>query len=131
MTDSKNHKPSPARPGAGKPIPVRELNGEPPPQPAESDVEEAQVEVEGAYWTVRVLARSGRASGATAHLLLLGFWESESVEDDPSLEAMVAARTLQGMSEEALAAALSDATKPSAHDRKRGFFQDAGQVRRR
>ena len=70
MTDPNSHKPPPARPGGGKPIPVRELTGErtaeSPAQPAESDIADAQVEVEGTRWTVRVLGRSGRASGATA-----------------------------------------------------------------
>jgi hypothetical protein len=135
MTDPNSHKPPPARPGAGKPIPVRELTGErtaeSPAQPAESDIADAQVDVEGTRWTVRVLGRSGRASGATAHLLLLGFWEGDAVGDEPSLEAMVAGRTLQGVSTEALEAALSGARKPGASDRKRGFFQDASQARRR
>lgn len=131
MTDTRDHKPSPARPESGKPTPVRELKGEPPAVQAESDIAEAHVDVEGTRWTVRVLGRSGRASGSSAHLLLLGFWEGEDVGDEPSLEAMVAARALQALSAEALEAALAGAAKPSDADRRRGFFQDAGQARRR
>lgn len=129
MTDPNNHKPMPARPGGGKPIPVRELTGESPPQPIAADVTEAQVEVDGVRWIVRVLGRSGRASGTAAHLLLLGFWEGDVGGEGPALEAMVAGRSLEGMSTEALEAAHSKASKPQPPNRKRTFFKEAGQGR--
>ena len=129
MTDPSRRKPPPARHPRGKPTPVRELIGETPLQPAESDVAEAFVEAEGIRWTVRVLGRSGRASGGSAPVLLLGFWEDGGSVDAPSFEAMVVARELGGLSAEALEAALGTAVKPRDPDRKKVFFQHVAQGR--
>mgnify|MGYP007062904820 CR=1 FL=1 len=129
MTDPSHRKPPPARHPRGRPTPVRELNGETPSLPAESDVAEAYVEAEGFRWTVRVLGQSGRASAGSAPLLLLGFWEDAGSADSPSLEAMVVARGLAGLSPEALEAALRSAVKPPDPDRKSVFFRDVGHGR--
>ena len=82
-------------------------------------------------WTVRVQGRSGRASGASAPLLLLGFWKDVEAGGEPLLEALVAGRTLEGQSIEALEAALAIAQEPADPARKTPFFQGAGQVRRK
>jgi hypothetical protein len=97
---------------------------------AESGVPEACIEVAGRRWTVRVLGRSGRTSTGAAPLLLLGFWDGQDEDAEP-LEALVVARTLEGLSEEELESALLTASKPPDPDRKRPFFPDAGQIRRR
>lgn len=126
MTDSSQLEPQPAR---HKPTPAREIKGEAPSPPIESDVAEAHVEVRGTRWTVRVLGRAGGASGASPPLLLLGFWESDA--DAPSLEAMVVGRNLEELSAHALEAALATAAKPRDPERRVAFFPDAGQGPRR
>lgn len=131
MTDSHQSKPLPARPGASKPTPARELNGETRVPPTEADVSEVHIEVGGTSWAVRVLGRSGSASGASPPLLLLGFWDDGDASGAPSLEAMVVGRTLETLSVEALEEALSVAAKPPDPARKKAFFSDAGQSRRR
>jgi hypothetical protein len=124
MTDSSQLEPQPAR---QKPTPAREIEGEALPPPIESDVAAAHVEVQGTRWTVRVLGRAGRASGASPPLLLLGFWEGDAAE--PSLEAMVVGRTLGDLSDSALEAALATAAKRRDPDRRVAFFPDAGSPR--
>lgn len=131
MPDSDSPKLRPARPPGGKLTPARALSGEPEAPSVEADVAQVQVEVDGVKWTVRVRGRSGRASRPSAPLMLLGFWKEAETGGEPMLEAMVAGRTLEGQSPDALQAALAIATKPRDPARKSPFFQDAGQARRR
>jgi hypothetical protein len=72
------------------------------------DLDQAQITVDGTSWTVGVLGRAGSAATGRTPLLLLGF--DAAVDGEPrSLEALVVARTLEGLSEEALVAALGQA----------------------
>jgi len=121
----------PARPPSPKPLSVRDVTGEVPAQQAAPDLDEAQIEVADERWTVRVLGRAGRASGASPPLLLLGFWRPESSDPTPALEAMVVSSALGNLSEEALAEALSRAGPPRDPDRRPPFFRDGSQGRRR
>ena len=130
MSDQHPSKPTPARPGGSKPIPARGLEDDGPSAVVESDVSDVYVEVAGQRWTVRVLGRSGRTSVGAAPLLLIGFWNAQDEDAEP-LEALVAARALEGLSEEQLESALLTASKPPDPARKRSFFPDAGQIRRR
>jgi len=128
MSDSSRTKPTPAR---AKPTPARALNGESPSVPVEVERAEARLEVGGAQWTVRILGRSGRASGVSPSLLLLGFWQGEPDADEPALEVMVAGRELEGLSPRALEDALALAVKRRDPGQKAPFFPDAGQGSRR
>ncbi len=134
MSEPDHPKPVPARPAGpqapGKPPPARAMSGERAPPTPEADASEATLEVEGRTWTVRVLGRSGRASGASAPLLQLGFWAAES-EEDPVLEVLVVGTSLAGLSESQLEVALTRAAPPADPARERPFFAEAGQVRRR
>lgn len=135
MSDRRRSKPIPARPPAGagakKPTPAREMGGEPPPAAPEADVAEVSLEVsDETTWTVRVLGRSGRSSATSPPLLLLGFWEGDA-EGDPGLESLVVGTALGELSHDALHHALESAGEPRDPDRKRPFFEGAGQARRR
>ena len=134
MTEPRHHKPTPARtqgPEAGrKPTPARDLNGASSPPAPDADLPEAVIEVDGTPWTVRVLGRSGSASGRSPPLLLLGFWR-EGDHEKPSLEALVVARAMSDLSTEALRDALSRAEKPGDPGHEKPFFADAAQTRRR
>jgi hypothetical protein len=88
------------------------------------------VEVDGTTWTVRVLGRSGGASGTSPPLLLLGFWDG-AADGIHRREAMTVGRALSGLSPDALREALAEAGPPRDPDRKPPFFPDAGQSRRR
>ena len=90
------------------------------------------LEVEGAAWQVAVMGRAGRASGASAPLLLLGFWAEGDAEDGPpSREVLVVARSIEDLPPESLRAALTMATPPRDPERPPPFFQESGQNRRR
>jgi hypothetical protein len=106
------------------------MSGEPALPTPEADVPEATFQTEGRTWTVRVLGRSGRASGASPPLLQLGFWGGES-EEEPALEVMVVGTSLAGLSESQLEVALTRATAPPDPALEKPFFAEAGQVRRR
>lgn len=134
MSDDDSPKPLPVRetpePARGKPTPVRELSGEPPPAAQEIEQPEASFEVDGDTWTARVLGRSGGTAGTAPPLLLLGFWKGEA-DGDPSREALVVGSTLAALGPAALEEALETATAPPDRDRKKPFFEEAGQARRR
>lgn len=130
MADPARPERSPARPPGSKPMSVRELTGAPP--SASPPPGQAVVEVEGKAWTVRALGRSGRASGASPPLLLLGFWgEGASAHEPPSLETLVVARALEDLSTEALEAALGSAAPPRDPEKAPAFFPESAQGRRR
>lgn len=133
MSERSRRKPIPARPAAEprevKPTPARELGGQAAPAP-EADLAEVSLEVDDETWTVRVLGRSGRASGESPPLLLLGFWEGPA-EGGPMRERLVVGRALSDLSREALLEALSTAGEPRDPDRKKPFFEGAGQARKR
>jgi hypothetical protein len=131
MVDPARSKLPPARPPTPKPASVRDLTAEAPPQQSPPAVQEAEVTVDGETWTVRVLGRSGRASGASPPLLLLGFWGMGDSEDSPTREVLVVGESLDDLTIEGLEVALSRAEKPRSPDRKVGFFQDVAQGRRR
>lgn len=132
MSDPDHPKPTPVRPPKtrGKPTPVRELNGDPSPPPAEIDVAEVGLDVDDRSWTVRVLGRSGGGSGSTPPLLLLGFWTVGDGER-PSREALVVGRSLTNLAQETLRTALSGASEPRDPERKPPFFAGTAQNRRR
>lgn len=93
---------------------------------------QAVFEVEGKSWTVRVLGRAGRASGAAAPLLLLGFWEEGAADHGaPSREALVAGRGLEDLTSGGLEEALVAARPPRDPDKAPGFFQESAQGVRR
>jgi len=134
MSDADYHKPIPARsapePARGKPTPARSRSGDPPVSEPEADVAESTVVVDGVTWTVRVSGRSGSASGMSPPLLLLDFRSGDG-DGGAELEALVVGRSLSGLSEEQLESALAGAEKPRDPDRKRSFFAESGQPRRR
>jgi hypothetical protein len=89
----------------------------------EPDAEAVRLEVDGVRWTVRVLGRSGGSGAGVTPLLLLGFWKGEPrgerETDRPgphAREALVAARTLSGLSEGDLGDALSRSDPPRPPD---------------
>jgi hypothetical protein len=150
MSDNPEHPPAPDSPGPSaevtaaaaaefKPTPVRVMAA------AESDsvqtdrvVEEASFELEGAFWSVRVLGRAGGGSASTAPLLLLGFWPGPEVQGDPVREHMVVGRSLDAMSQADLREAFSRARPWQAPakakkgpDRQRGDRPDGATRRRR
>lgn len=92
---------------------------------------ESHVEEEGVVWRVRVLGRSGRASGRSPPMLLLGFWNDERLERPPRLEATVVGRRLADLSSESLAVALSQASPAPDPARRKSFFEEANQVKRK
>lgn len=150
MREPQNPKPRPARPAEGegpsagaKPTPVRELAGaelrqtspsgpsaDVGPGGVEADVSEVAFESEGATWRVRVLGRSGRAEGRSPPLLLLGFWGGANDDGPPVREATVVARALSELTLWRLEAALAEASPPPQPDRRKLFFEGAGQGRR-
>jgi len=88
---------------------------------------EVRVDGRGRVWWARVVGRSGRARVGTP-LLLLGFRAHD--EAAPTLEALVAGRSLEGVPVEALESALARAVPPVPAGRRRPFFEDAGDARR-
>ena len=119
--------PPPAR---AKPTPARDVNGGASPRAPQAEANQVELEVDGESWTVRVLGRSGRASRMSPSLLLLGFWRDLS-EGDPPLEALVSGTTLASLSPVQLEAALSAAERPADVARRKAFFAEASQPRRR
>jgi len=120
----------PARPPSSKPTSARELAGAAP--PAAPDPGHAVVEVGGTAWTARVLGRAGRASGASAPLLLIGFWDDSTPVDRPhSREALVVARAIEDLPAGALEEALASGSSPRDPERAPGFFQESAQGARR
>jgi len=109
---------------------VRDLAGA---APAEApDLGQTVLEAEGSTWTVRVLGRAGRASGVSAPLLLLGFWEEGAVLDrPPAREALVVARALEDLPSGALEEALAASQPPRDLEKTPEFFQESGQGGRR
>lgn len=88
---------------------------------------EVPVEGRGGRWWARVTGRAGRAR-AGAPLLMLGFrLDGETV---PTLEALVAGRSLGELSLEVLESALERAAEPAPADRRRPFFEDSDDARR-
>jgi len=131
MTDSPDAGLQAVQGANGKPMPARAINGASTTPEVAAQVEEACIEIDGQSWTVRVLGRSGRASGASVPLVLLGFWEEGAADEGPSLEAMVVARSLDELAPQELASALAQASKPRDPTRPRPFFPEAGQSRGR
>jgi hypothetical protein len=96
----------------------------------EADTDEAELLVDGDRWTVRLLGRTrGGPSAAPADLLLLGFSRGDAT--DVQLEALIAARSLSGLSEEELVSAFRGAGPPPDPDRPRTLFQGAAERRPR
>lgn len=112
-----------------KPTPVREAVGAGGGPRVEPDLEEAAFTVEGVEWVARVRGRSGGAGAPP--LLLVGFRRSELAGDAPERETLVVARTLDGLGEDRLAAALESASEPVDPGERRPFFEDVGDARRR
>lgn len=135
MNDAESPRPRPARlpqSGSGaKPTPARDLARERTRPSGEPEAQEVSLKADGTRWTVRVLGRSGSASGVSPPLMLLGFWEEGSTDDTPSLECLMVDGPLEGLSEDGLLAALAAASEPPDPDRKQAFFPDTGQSRRR
>jgi hypothetical protein len=120
----------PARPPSPKPTSVRDLPGATP--SVAPDLGQAVLEVEGTSWTVRVLGRVGRASGGSATLLLLGFWEGDAAgRQTPSREALVVGRALEDLPSGALEESLATAQPPRDPEKAPGFFQESAQGGRR
>ena len=134
MTPSDSNEPKEARPAPlparAKPTPVRVLNGESPVRPPPADVAQVAFDLDGVPWTARVLGRSGRSSGISPPLLLLGFSEGEG-GGGPTLEALVSGTSLGSLSVGQLEAALSGAVSPPDPERRKAFFAQAAQSRRR
>jgi hypothetical protein len=150
MRVPQNPKPRPARPPeaeapppGAKPTPVRGLGGaelrqttpsgpsaDAGPGGLEADVSEVAFESDGATWRVQVLGRSGRAEGRSPPLLLLGFWGGADDDGPPVREATVVARALSELTLWRLEAALEEASSPPQSDRRKPFFEGAGQGRR-
>jgi hypothetical protein len=84
----------------------------------------------GGTWVARVLGRAGRAAARSAPLLLLGFREAGSVSAEHTLETIVAARRLAGLTPEALLEALLRAKAPPVPGQSRPFFEEADNTRR-
>jgi hypothetical protein len=103
---------------------------ESPQAPIEPVPEEAEVVGRGGTWIARVLGRSGRAGRGSARLLLLGFREAGSASPEPTLEGLVAARSLGELSEGSLLAALERARPPRGADQRRPFFEEVDSPRR-
>jgi hypothetical protein len=116
--------PRPDESVASKPMPVRALSGAP--ENTEPDLVEAQVEVAGVIWTVRVMGRSGTPRSRSAPLLLLGFWAKDPSAERPELEAMVIGRLFSDMTPSRFEMALSQGRPPLPDDRPRPFFPDGG-----
>jgi hypothetical protein len=133
MNEPRHHRPIPARLSGGtpkgKPTPAREMAPPPAGPPLEADLAETQLELGETRWTVRVLGRAGRASGTTPPLLLLGFWEDESL-DQPSLEVLVAAKSLRTLTTDRLQEAFARAVRPEDRGNESTFFAETGQNRR-
>ena len=149
MRDKRNAKPPPARLNAKqasgtavKPTPARDLvAGEarelavagPPAGRAspttEPDVGEVALEADGALWTVRVLGRAGGSDTRSPPLLLLGFWAGGR-EAESHREATVVARTLAELTPSRLEDALARSSAPPLQERRKPFFEGAGQGRR-
>ena len=102
--DQSGPRPTPARaiPRSGHPVVV------------EPDIGEVQIEVEGRVWTVTVLGRAGGA--AATPLLLLGFEAADRPSGGVTSEALVVGKTLSGISEARLVAALGSAATSSSED---------------
>lgn len=141
MSEPPRQKPRPARPAFPTPgdtphgtvtppalSPTPDVPTVPPPAGGtEPELSEARVSGRGGSWRVSVLGRSGRASARSAPLLLLGF----SLEDAgggasaPTLEASVAGRALEDLSDDLLQSALVRAVARPPDTRRRPFFEDA------
>lgn len=130
MSEHDHAKPRPVRPPGAKPTPVRESRGESAAKVPSEDVEHLRLDAQEESWTVRVLGRSGRAARSSPALLLLGFWKGDG-EGDPVLEALAPGETLSDLSPEALRTALAAASEPRDPERRKPFFEDASQTRRR
>jgi len=89
------------------------------------EVSEARVSGRGGSWRVSVLGRSGRASARSAPLLLLGFSPEGTGASALTLEATVAGRALDELSDDVLRSALVRAVAPPTDTRRRPFFEDA------
>lgn len=123
------------QPTPPKPIPARPPDSAAAPPPSPDRVEgtestEVVFEHEGSTWRVRVLGRSGSATGRSPALLLLGFWDSQAHDAPHALEALVPGRGLDELSNERLAEALEQASPPRPSDRRPPFFEGLGQNRR-
>lgn len=138
MDDASNHqgessgRPTPAREAApSRPTPVRQsLDVDPPPDAVEPDAPEVVFEVEEHEWTARVLGRAESGFEMTpTPVLLLGFFQDD--EEEPRLENMVVAETLEGMSEQQLREALRSAEPPPDPDRETELFPGTSKKRRR
>lgn len=123
--------PTPVRgdPSAPPPTPVRSLMA--PATEVEVDEEatpepegDATVEVDGELWTARVVGRSlGGPSAAPVPLLLLGFFRSPDARA-PQREALVVGRTLGGLSNAALEAALRVSREPPVPGERKPIFPE-------
>ena len=96
-----------------KPTPVRALAAvDAPPPPVAPDVEDVEILVGDARWTVRVMGRSGGALPSDTPLLLLGFWASEESSGGHTREALVVGRALSEMTPASLERAFHASNPP-------------------
>lgn len=100
--------------GVSRPTPVRDLpgsetgagsEGEAPPRPSST------LQIEGTTWTVRVRGWGRAGASSATPLILLGFFRSPD-DEEPERELLVAARSLEGLSEVQLAEAFGRAEPP-------------------
>ena len=106
----------------GKPRPARDMVRPDVAPPVEPEEEVAELEVDGAKWSVRVLGLSGSAPGGrAAPLLLLGFTPAGALFPGAvEREALVVGRSLEALSESTLEQAFRVSRTSTASDGKRG-----------
>lgn len=112
--------------GVSRPTPVRDLpgsetgagsEGEAPPRPS------ATLQIEGNTWTVRVRGWSRTGAPSSAPLILLGFFRSPD-DEEPARELLVAAGSLEGLSELQLVEAFDRAGPPPAPGAGKELFPE-------
>ena len=103
-----------AGPGSVKPLTSARAMAqtEAPPSPTTPDAEQANLEVDGCSWVVRVTGRAIGAGVARVPMLLLGFWPEGAVETEPEKECLVVGGTLEALSECELERALARSRPP-------------------
>lgn len=114
--------------GERKPTPVRAMvNAEAAPGVTEPDSEEVAFDANGREWIVRVTGRGG----ASAPLLLLGFWPADAAEGEPACETYRPGSTLAGLGADALAEILAIARPRVVEARSGGDRSSQGRKGRR
>jgi hypothetical protein len=97
---------------------------EAPASPTTPDLEQAEVEVDGHSWSVRVLGRAAGAGVARVPMLLLGFWSDTDRGPEAERECLVVGQTLDALSEADLERAFTQSRppipRPDPEPRERG-----------